>query len=275
MQTYNGIGLRGALEQMETSGLDELLQAELGKEKPDADAVRLIVSVLEERESELPLELTPKDEEAWKQYQKRMAGLQEKPLPLRQWLTVAASMAIIVGLMFAVVPQQAEAESFWEMLQRWSDNILEIFNPREHVSSLEYHFESDNPGLQQVYDAVVELGVTEPVVPMWLPEGCELTMFSLKDTPMLKGVWARFSHGESGILYKVDIYEGEPARQFYRDDSYYEEYEKNGLIFYITQNNGSWGAVWTKDNIECSIILDCQEDTLRRILRSIYVIEGQ
>ena len=188
MQTYNGIGLREALEQMETSGLDELLQAELEKEKPDADAVRLIVSVLEERESELPLELTPKDEEAWKQYQKRMAGLQKKPLPLRQWLTVAASMAIIVGLMFAVVPQQAEAESFWEMLRRWSDNILEIFNPREHVSSLEYHFESDNPGLQQVYDAVVELGVTEPVVPMWLPEGCELTMFSLKDTPMLKGV---------------------------------------------------------------------------------------
>ena len=73
----------------------------------------------------------------------------------------------------------------------------------------------------------------------------------------------------------MDIYEGEPARQFYRDDSYYEEYEKNGLIFYITQNNGSWGAVWTKDNIECSIILDCQEDTLRRILSSIYVIEGQ
>ena len=50
-------------------------------------------------------------------------------------------------------------------------------------------------------------------------------------------------------------------------------YEKNGMNFYITQNNDSWVAVWTKENIECFLTLDCQEDTLRRILGSIYVTE--
>ena len=274
MQTYNRIGLRESLEQLETAKLDELLQAELEKVPPDPDSVRLIMSILEERDAAAPTPVTDAEQAAWQLYQNRMTGLQKKPAPVRRWLTVAASVVLVVGLMFAVVPQQAEAETFWEMLQRWSNSLLEILNPREHISSLEYHFETDNPGLQQVYDAVVELGVTDPVVPMWLPEGYDILEFGSKNTPMTQGIWAFFSNGNDEIAYKLDIYDGEPAHQFYRNDSYYEEYEKNGMNFFITQNNGSWGAIWTKNNIECSIILDCQEETLRRILGSIYVMEG-
>ena len=45
------------------------------------------------------------------------------------------------------------------------------------------------------------------------------------------------------------------------------------MTYNITRNNDWWVAVWTKDNIECSIALDCQEETLRRILDSIYTME--
>lgn len=273
MQTYNKIGLRESLEQLETAKLDAMLQAELEKSAPDPDSVRLIMSVLEGREAAAPVPVTDSEEAAWQQYQKRMAGLRKKPAPVRRWMAGAASVVLVVGMLFAVMPQQAEAETFWEMLQRWSDSLLEMLNPREHMSSLDYSFETDNPGLQQVYDAVVELGVTEPVVPMWLPEGCELTSLDVVRTPMLAGITARFLHDGSEIVYQADLYDGEPAHQFYRDGSHYEEYEKNGMNFCVTQNNGSWVAVWTKNNIECSLTLDCQEETLQRILESIYVME--
>ena len=273
MQTYNKIGLRESLEQLETAELDAMLQAELEKNAPDPDSVRLIMSVLEGREAAAPVPITDSEEAAWQQYQKRMAGLRKKPAPVRRWMAGAASVVLVVGMLFAVMPQQAEAETFWEMLQRWTSTVLVYFSGEGKKAEVEYIFETNNPGLQQVYDAVVELGVMDPVVPMWLPEGAELTNLEAIKTPMLSGLGAHFVHNEIDIVYKVDVYEGEPAHQHYRDDAHYEEYERNSTIHYIMQNNGWWVAVWTKDNIECSIALDGQEDTLRRILESIYVME--
>ena len=120
---------------------------------------------------------------------------------------------------------------------------------------------------------MVELGVTDPMVPMWLPESCELLSNDVFTSPTIKGLCARFSYNQSEVVYKLDVYAEKPAHQFYRDDTHYESYEKNGVTYNISKNNDRWLAVLTKDNIECSITLDCQEDTLRRILESIYVME--
>lgn len=273
MQTYNKIGLRESLEQLETAELDAMLQAELEKNAPDPDSVRLIMSVLEGREAAAPVPITDSEEAAWQQYQKRMAGLRKKPAPVRRWMAGAASVVLVVGMLFAVMPQQAEAETFWEMLQRWTATMLSYIDRDETLAEVDYVFETDNPGLQQVYDAVVELGVTDPVVPMWLPEGYELIKLESKNTPMLQGLWACFSMGENQLIYKLDVFAGEPAHEFYRDDTHFESYEKNGTLYNITRNIDNWVVVYTKDNIEITITVDCQEDTLRRILGSIYVME--
>lgn len=273
MKERNITGLREALENLPTNELDAMLQAELEKSPPDEASVRLMLSILEGREPETPPAISPDEAAAWERYQKRMAGQGKKPATLRRRLAVAASVAVIAGLLFAVVPQQAEAETFWEMLQRWTETVMEYFSKQDSFRDPEYIFKTDNAGLQQVYDAVVELGVTDPVVPMWLPEGYEIVELDTPSTPLVQSVFSRFFYNGNNIVFKLDIYVGEPAHQFYRDGSYYEEYEKNGMSFYITQNNGSWVAVWVKDNIECLLTVDCQEDTLRRILRSIYVME--
>ena len=49
--------------------------------------------------------------------------------------------------------------------------------------------------------------------------------------------------------------------------------EAAGIDHFIVKNTDAWVVVWTKDNIECSISVDCQEDELDRILRSIYTKE--
>ena len=264
------------LTALSTGELDDLLRMETAKPEPDDDFVLTILRILEEREKDFPLELTPGEAAAFERY---CQSVNRRKLQLRKrnarnrWVVSAVSAAMLVLVIITAVPQKAQAETFWEMLQRWSDNILEMLNPREHMSSLDYHFETDNPGLQQVYDSVIELGITEPVVPMWLPNGYALTDIQSKHTPMLNGIWAWFHHGENEIVYKVNAYSGEPAHQYYKDDVHFEEFEKNGIIFRVTQNNGSWAAVWTKDNIECFISMDCQEETLRRVLGSIFEME--
>lgn len=147
------------------------------------------------------------------------------------------------------------------------------FGREDIFGEMTYSFETENPGLQQVYDAVVELGVTEPVVPMWLPEGYEIKSVFNNNTPMSKNVRAIFTNSGSEIVFKLDVYNGEPAHEYYKDGTHYESHEREGTIYHIAKNMNKWVVIWTKENTECLLTLDCTEDTLWRILESIYVTE--
>lgn len=273
MQVYSGIGLREWLDRLKTAELDELLRMEMEEAEPDMDAVRLIMSILEQRDGEALSQISPEEQAAWERYQQRMNSAFKKSRQPRKWMAAAASLVVILGLLFAVVPQQAEAETFWQMLQRWSNTVLSYFGGTDQFRQRDYEFETDNEGLQQVYDNAVEMGITDPMIPMWLPNEPQLLELNIGTTPLSKNMWAYFEFNESGITFRLNVYSGENAHVFYRDGTYSEVYEKNGATFNITQNAGWWVVVWTKDNIECFLTLDCQEDTLRRILESIYVTE--
>jgi hypothetical protein len=267
------IDLRKEWEQLPTPDLETMLQAELEKTPPDDDTVLMILHILEAREPDEPTELTDREKQAFERYKQRIRSRQKKNAVFPRWLSIAACAVLILGLLFTTVPQKAQAETFWEMLQRLSNSVVEFLSRNELLVDDEYLFVTDNAGLQQVYDAVLELGVTEPVVPMWLPEECDLIEIDAWNTPATKGICAVFSAGDGEIIYQINVFAGEPAHQYYKDDSHYESYELEGTTYNITRNNECWVAVWLKDNIECSIFIDCQEDTLRRILKSIYVME--
>ena len=274
MKQLDMADLRREWEPLSTAELEAMLQRELERKPPDDEKVILLLHILEDREPKLPLRLTAREEQAWEQYRQKTMGRRRKgKLPIR-WLSVAASLVLIVAVLTAVVPQQAEADNFWEMLQRMTNTVLGYFGRDDKFGEMDYHFETENPGLQQVYDAVVELGVKEPVVPMWLPNGFELAEFDTKITPMTKGVWVNFSNGEQEIVYKLDVYDGEPAHQYYKDDTHYESQEWDGTIYQVARNMNRWIVIWTKENTECFLTLECQEETLRQILRSIHVTEA-
>lgn len=273
MKNNSKTGLRAALEQLPEEELKDLLQAELEQPEPDGDSVRLILRVLGEKGRGREAPMTPRKEQAWQTYCRRVESLRRsRTLRLAPALR-AAAVVLVLTLCLATLPRQAQAESFWEMLQRWSTTVIQFFGREDSFYEDQYLFQTENPGLQQVYDAVVELGVTDPVVPMWLPEGCELISLSERNSPMQSGLCASFSFGETEIVYKIDIYDGEPAHQFYRDDTHYETLEQDGTIFHITRNIDQWTVIWSKGHIECSMGIDCSEEVLKRILESIYVTE--
>lgn len=275
MKQFN-IDLQQELVQRSTAELELLLDEELKTQTPNDDVVLTLLHILKEREPNLPLQLSSREEDAVKRYQqKRNNAKRRKPIA-RRLLSIAASVILILTMLFTIAPQEAEAETFWEMLQRITSTVLEYFNVGESYHRIEsmYVFQTDNPGLQQVYDEVIKLGITEPVVPMWLPEGFELKESQHTETPMLKGIIACFTDDDNNeIVYKLELYTGEPARQYYKDGTHYEVHEWDGTKYHITKNNTRWVVIWEKEKMECLLTLDCHEDTLRRILRSIYVTE--
>ena len=264
--------LRGMLDRMDTRQLDEMLQAELEREQPDGNAVRMLLSVLEDREDDAHPETTPEVDAAWQQYIARTnsasKGMGRKPL------LKAASVGVVLALLFAAVPQTAEAGNIWNRLVRWTSSVYELFSPdEERTAPEEYVFRTDNPGLQQVYDTLVAHGVAEPVVPMWLPEGYELVECKTYSVDARMQILATFSDGERTFVFSLYIYDNNISKRYYLDDDNIVVFEKNGTVFSQMRNDGKWVIIWTKDNIECSIATDCQEDVLRTILRSIYPME--
>ena len=163
-----------------------------------------------------------------------------------------------------------------EKLARLTDSIVEFFSPGMANDNIkEYVFETDNPGLQQVYDAVVGLGVTEPVVPMWLPEGYELVECKVVETSHKQGIAASFQNEQRYIAYRIDIHGVDVSHEYHWGGDIIAEYECAGIRHTIMRNNDRWVVTWFTDNIECSFTLDCQEDTLYNILKSIYVMEDK
>ena len=273
MKNYNTTGLRGVIEQMSTEQLDEMLQHELEKESVDESAVHLIMEVLEKRDQDIPVEINPQIAAAWEKYQTRASVQSRVKFSFRSWpVRIAAAVAVVIALALAM-PQSAEAEGFWERLSRWTDSIFEFFAPGDEMVAQEYVFETDNPGLQQVYDAVTALGITDPVVPMWLPEGYELLQCEVTETPSKSFVHSRFENGKNIIILDLGIRDAKSPRQYSKDEENAKIREIADIEHTILHNEDWWTAAWSRDRLECAIAIDCHEETLYKILKSIYTME--
>lgn len=274
MNNYNTTSLRGMIEQMSTEQLDEMLLYELEKESVDESAVRLIMEVLEKRDQNVSIEINPQVAAAWEKYQMYAPVKSSAKRAFRNWpARIAAAVAVIIVLALAI-PQSAEAEGFWERLSRWTDSVFEFFTPGDERNGVEYLFETDNPGLQQVYDTVITLGVTDPVVPMWLPEGYDLVECKVVEAPTKTFVYARFKDDKGTISLDFAIRSGESPRQYSKDEKSTRKHEIAGIDHNLLQNEEWLTAAWTRDRLECAIYIDCQEETLYKILKSIYSMEA-
>jgi len=276
MELNNVTSIRQMLEQMTTEQLRDMLDKELHTEPVNGDSIRLIRSILQDRNRNITVEMTPNLERAWEKYQRDTEEIwkaSRRSRRIRGWaMRTAAAAAVLFLLLVPIVPQEVGAESLWEALVRWTTEIVEFFGPKDNEHRLlEYDFQTDNPGLQQVYDAVAELGVTDPVVPMWLPDGYELTELEIVELPSKTRVHSRFLNNDIPIVFFVDIYNADVSRMFQRDDTSASKYECGGVKHFIMNNNNNTSVVWEQKKIECFISADIQEDTLFEILKSIYI----
>ena len=257
-------------QQMPTEELDQILQAELEKEHPNEEVVLPILRELEDREKDSPVEKTPEVLAILEKLGKHNTSSKQS-IHKRRWLAGIAAAAAVFCIVVMAMPRTVGAESIFDMLFRWTSSVFEFFTPEQDASNppVEIVFETDNPGLQQLYDKVTGLGVTESVVPMWLPEGFALS--DLKDSPMPGGskVFSKFENGSDAILITYRITEETSAR-FEKEDSAVEVYDYADVSHFILENDENTSVTWTIDGVECSILTDIDREDIYNIIKSIY-----
>lgn len=268
--------LRLELEQMATDKLAGLLQTETGKEVPDDDLVLLILDLLEGRMKQKPVELNPREQAIWKQY---LAKAKKRARPAFAWgraaVAVAATLVLVFGLMFAAMPQEAKAGSIFDVIARCTDLALRFFSPGNETETLEYEFRTEHPGLQKLHDTVVEYGYDGPAVPMWVPEEySELVSFEVDILPSQIGISTALTNGSDYLVIRIDVFDTIEPRGYYKELTNPEKIEMYGTIHHLVKNLERYTVVWDRENISGCITVDCQENVLHKILKSIYVMEA-
>lgn len=255
---------------MPTAQLDAILQEELRQENPKEEVVLGILQVLEEREADHPVTIHRQVSDAWDEYRRKTASPEKRSrTPL--WFACAAAAAMICIVIMAI-PQTVEAESIFDVLFRWTESVFEFFSPEHDATkpTTLYVFETDNPGLQQIYDEVTAQGAKEPVVPMWVPEGYVLT--EIKVIQELNGmkVTARLQKGDSGIVLAYRVSADIVASQYEKEDASVKVYECAGVCHLIMDNDDNIAVTWAVDGAECSLKTDLEIEDIHQIIKSIY-----
>ena len=277
MKNDNGIFSRENLNNLPAERLDQLLHEELNREPPDGARVRLLLDVIRERDKMPPRELTAEAAAAWERYCTDSESARKTAPARKNRFVRAAAILVMVCMLFAVVPRTVQAGGLFDWLTQWAEDFLQLTSPAEEAPrEQDYVFRTEHPGLQQVYDELTALGVTERVVPMWLPGEQELSSIKKVDANNLAYIVAEFADIDSGTLETIlqyRIYTQNTPSEYPRDAVESKKYEVNGMEYRIIENDGRWAAVGVTDNIEFCLSVDCEEPDIYRVIDSIYTTD--
>ncbi len=254
--------------QTPTEELDKILQAELEKEHPNEEVVLPILHELEDREKDIPVEKTPEVLEILEKLSKHNTSSKQS-IHKRKWFAGIAAAAAVVCIVVMTMSPTAQAESLFDILVRWTSSIFEFIDPDESYPNADSDFVSDNPGLQQLYDKVTELGVTELVVPMWLPEGFVLR--EIKELPMPSGtrVHGEFKNGDNdiSITYRIST---DISAKVEKEETGIEMFEAGEVNHFIMDNDEYLSVTWSVDGVECLLNTNLAREDIYSIIISIY-----
>lgn len=265
--------LGGKPEDMDKARLVEILDREIAKEVPDDDLVLAILGELKRRDTDRPVELSEGQRKIWQAHERQTRKRENRSLHILPMGMVRAAVAVLVlsAVVLLAVPTSVNAGSLWKIVASWTADIFRYENiGGETEAAEETGFRTDNPGLQQVYDALGELGIEPRPVPEWLPEGYVLEWIDVIDTPVQMGVNAGFSDGEKELVLSYKEMGKDLSPDYYKEDINVVEYECNGIVHSMIQNSDTWTVNWINQKLKCSVGIDCQEDVVIQIIKSIY-----
>lgn len=277
------------LENLSAGEILEELDArmeEMTDQSCDPELIRLYLDVLEEKEP-LGLELDP--EASLQRFLEERAGEEStppeepaaqaavsRPAGLRRFrhfprtLIAAAVVAVLFGL-----GSMAGSSRLWESVVHLTQGTLQIVPPGASQSGQT----SAQPPLEELeftslQEALDAYGITEPLVPKWLPEGFESLGVTTNVDPDSIRIAETYSYDEKKIKIAIRCYNAKEALERVsvekENGQQDEKYIRGGVEHSLAQNRAIYTASWTNGLNIVSIIGDVTEEELEQMIDSIY-----
>ena len=265
-----------SLTRLPREELRRMLAEELNKEPANADdtLVRTLLAELQARGADPAFVDDDAVAAACEKFRTATPTKQTSPKRWYQhWMLKVASVLLTRGILFFALPPAAEAGDTGSVLTWWSDSLLQFFSPGSKPNSEAYVFKTDHPGLQQIYDAAIEAGITVPIVPQKLSDEFQLTEHKVLQLTEDISIHARLASDCSEILFMAIAQNQQSMLQHEKKAESVAVWNLAGVDHYVISNNNTWIITWVVDNIECTITTDCPEEDVYRLIKSIYTSE--
>lgn len=280
-----------ALDALSTQELEAIIQADRQqKTTDDLDAVYEALAILEERGA---LESCHADvDAAWKEFQTHYnipegdnAALYPSELPTERAATakkkkrsilkaISTAAAVFVLMMLMAAPVFGE-KSLIQYVGQWTKSVFVFSDGGYHDGYTEEGSKDivfKNADLVDVYKEVSLQGCNARVVPTWIPDGFSLTLLQTDKTPWDIMVHALFENGDEtlSLAYLIPVEDTSAPGNYEKSNGEVTVENIKGIDHYFFQNASQYACCWVTDGVECSISGDITQETLQKIIRSIY-----
>lgn len=132
----------------------------------------------------------------------------------------------------------------------------------------------EEPEFTSLQEALDAYGITEPLVPKWLPEGFESLGVTTNVDPDFIRIAETYSYDEKKIKIAIRCYNAKEALERVsvekENGQQDEKYIRGGVEHSLAQNRAIYTASWTNGLNIVSIIGDVTEEELEQMIDSIY-----
>lgn len=196
---------------------------------------------------------------------------------LGRMASLAAVIAVLLGLL--TVTAYAMGYDLWGVIAQWTKDTFTFVsvskvndeeNPSASITEGEY------VDLQAALDAY---GITEQLVPSWIPDGFTLDIVNVDDgnDPQMVVFQANYRRDEQWIVIQLNMHQDSydvTYAGWEKDDVDVDILKVENCEFYLLENMGRECAIWSNGPFECSIIGDISSEELSEVIKSIYVRNG-
>ena len=274
------------LEEWSDEQLRQMLLAQMEAEEVDVELVRSITAILASREEEKGHEID--EHAAYETFQQEYAGppalfpeasasteTAVKGTPVlrhhrpHRFIKAAIVAAVIMALFLGTtIVANASGLDLWGIITRWTKDVFGIRGESSYSST--YH-QDELDVFYHLRTALAEHGVSQSVVPNYLPEGYSFRDLTTDTT--FEGSFIRcvMGNGDNEIILRYLISNTErPTRYYMKDDVVPEVYSSGNIEHYIMTNEQEYIVSWNVDNILCDISGLLNYDDAILMIDSIY-----
>lgn len=232
----------------------------------DLELLDLYLKQLDRRS---PMEPAPTAEESLHDFREKhgllLESLESEPAPTKRrsfarMIVIAVAAALLMGLMII----QVSGVDWMGSFARWTSEMFG-FSTRDYEVVTQWNPEYD--GLRK---AMEELGITEELVPKYLPEGYREV--ELHIDAVRQSIIAIYANQDSSIMFSASRMSGAEGISIEKSISNPEIYVAGNIEHYIMTNSDldQFVAVWKNGDNNCAIYCVPTKETIIKMIDSIY-----
>ena len=257
-------------DSMPTEELQEILRKHAHGEletEPDTQELYYIMEVLAERRKQQNPQAIRSDEEAFAEFCKYYMPKESKKKPFSaHWVKAAAAVAaiLVVVVMSFGISAQAFDFDIWGKIANWTKEIFQFSDVQPTEPEKE-----NNAELKSLQDALTQNGITEKIIPTWLPEGYKFSDINIEKSPREKSISAIFENNGERLIISIRQAIGGQADKIEKNDNLLEVYTVDGVEYYIFSNTETMQVAWSIGEFECLIIGKITLEEMKAMIDSI------